>query len=76
MKVDPAKLKSEGDDQPECHCSDRHAAVACRSCGREVPYDYWCETCQQLVADKRCPGCGLKARKVRPSQPMPKARAA
>lgn len=26
---------------------------------------YWCETCQRPVPEKRCPNCGLKARKVR-----------
>lgn len=26
---------------------------------------YWCQVCRQAVAEKRCPLCGLKARKLR-----------
>jgi predicted RNA-binding protein with PUA domain len=29
------------------------------------PPGYWCDICQQVVTDKRCPLCGLKARKMR-----------
>ena len=27
---------------------------------------FWCEACQIAVAEKRCPLCGLKAKKIRP----------
>lgn len=37
---------------------------ACLFCiGQELLY--WCDSCGQAVAEKRCPLCGLKARKMR-----------
>ncbi len=38
-----------------------HCTV-CRQ--REMP-GYWCDVCEREVAEKRCPLCGLKARKIR-----------
>lgn len=37
----------------------------CWECGGGIPLPYWCETCQRMVPEKRCPNCGLKARKIR-----------
>ncbi|MDO9308446.1 MAG: hypothetical protein Q7V04_05225 [Deltaproteobacteria bacterium] len=52
-------------DKREC-CSDKNDAdPACRACGISAPLAYWCETCQRQVAEKRCPGCGLKTVRVR-----------
>lgn len=50
-----------------CACTtetETDSGVNCRSCGVDA-LPYWCETCKQLVADKRCPTCGLKCIKVR-----------
>jgi len=52
-------------DKKECNCVAKKAETACLTCGNEAPLLYWCETCQQLVPDKRCPNCGLKSRKAR-----------
>ncbi|GEM_PF-1967069 len=48
----------------ECSCNDRDREGACRVCGIDEPLPYWCETCERPVAEKRCPCCGLKARKM------------
>ena len=37
----------------------------CPVCGEREQPDYWCEECEQVVPKKRCPLCGLKARKIR-----------
>ena len=45
-----------------CPCGA--TATSCPFCaGQELPY--WCDTCRRAVAEKRCPLCGLKARKFR-----------
>jgi hypothetical protein len=38
--------------------------AACKGGCLQVALPYWCETCRRAVAKKRCPGCGLKARKT------------
>ena len=48
----------------ECDCSDNGPEMACRMCGSDTTLPYWCETCQRLVPEKRCPCCGLKAQKA------------
>lgn len=52
-------------DNKRCNEGENDSQMTCRTCGYGAPVLYWCETCQQLVPDKRCPGCGLKTRKVR-----------
>lgn len=52
-------------DNKQCTCNATKTGVECRSCGTDMLLPYWCETCKQLVAEKRCPDCGLKCRKVR-----------
>ena len=52
-------------DRQGCCCSDEDTKISCELCDSEAALPYWCETCQRLVAEKRCPCCGLKARKVR-----------
>ncbi|MBW4056197.1 MAG: hypothetical protein HIU83_12515 [Proteobacteria bacterium] len=53
----------------KCSGSENNPQQTCRACEKGAPQLYWCETCQQLVPDKRCPGCGLKTRKVRQPEP-------
>jgi hypothetical protein len=48
----------------ECFCSRKHPEEGCPECCTS-PLEYWCEVCQQNVPEKRCPFCGLKARKMR-----------
>lgn len=50
-------------NEKECNCSEKDNELTCRSCSSATP-PYWCETCQRLVPEKRCPECGLKCRKV------------
>jgi len=45
--------------------SDEQPDAACKSCRKGEPLLYWCEVCAKAVAEKRCPSCGLKARKMR-----------
>lgn len=53
-------------DENGCNCHGKHPETPCRICGGTW-FPYWCETCERLVPEKRCPFCGLKARKVRRS---------
>jgi predicted RNA-binding protein with PUA domain len=39
---------------------------SCSTCNPEGFPLYWCESCQETVEDKRCPLCGLKAKRMRP----------
>lgn len=57
-------------DREECNCDEQEIGKTCPMCTAEVALPYWCEMCERLVAEKRCPGCGLKAKKVR--RPPPK----
>ncbi|HEX8960524.1 MAG TPA: hypothetical protein VF775_03045 [Geobacteraceae bacterium] len=48
----------------ETKCTCGREGEACPVCGeREIPV-YWCDGCRRAVAEKRCPLCGLKARKT------------
>jgi predicted RNA-binding protein with PUA domain len=49
----------------ECDCNEDNSGTECLTCDRILLLSYWCETCKRPVAEKRCPGCGLKSRKVR-----------
>ena len=46
-----------------CSCGTGEGK-SCPACGGEQAA-YWCESCKQVVDDKRCPLCGLKAKKLR-----------
>ena len=46
-------------------CTDEKAGNICGSCEKKPQYHYWCEVCEKAVEEKRCPFCGLKARKIR-----------
>ncbi len=49
----------------KCACAGGKPGEGCPACAeRELPA-YWCDSCRQAVAGKRCPLCGLKARKRR-----------
>ena len=37
----------------------------CTGCGDLEMPGYWCNVCEREVAEKRCPFCGLKTRKLR-----------
>ena len=54
----------------ECNDNEKDDEKTCALCEQNIALPYWCETCERLVPEKRCLGCGLKARKVR--QPQPK----
>ncbi len=41
------------------------AAETCPVCGKVEHQVYWCEVCDRVVPEKRCPFCGMKARKKR-----------
>jgi predicted RNA-binding protein with PUA domain len=53
--------------KPGCSC--QLPAGACQACGAEEIFSYWCEQCERSVPEKRCPYCGLKARKKRQEPP-------
>ncbi|BCS54936.1 hypothetical protein [Geobacter sp. SVR] len=36
----------------------------CPCCETDQSCGYWCETCRRPVAEKRCPLCGLKTKKI------------
>ncbi|OGU00699.1 MAG: hypothetical protein A2079_00495 [Geobacteraceae bacterium GWC2_48_7] len=57
-------VRTDMEKQEEC-CSGKNTDKKCRECESGTTLPYWCETCQRLVPEKRCPYCGLKARKVR-----------
>jgi hypothetical protein len=38
---------------------------SCAAWGKGEPPRYWCEVCEKELVEKRCPSCGLKARKIR-----------
>jgi len=44
---------------------EEKATAPCASCGQKPQLRYWCEVCEKVVDEKRCPSCGLKTRKVR-----------
>lgn len=52
-------------DREEGNDNAKDAGKTCPLCDQGIALPYWCETCERLVAEKRCLGCGLKARKVR-----------
>ncbi|MDD2542369.1 MAG: hypothetical protein PHH28_15205 [Desulfuromonadaceae bacterium] len=54
-------------DDKKCNNGKNNPQRTCWACEKEAPLIYWCETCQHLLPGKRCPDCGLKARKVRQS---------
>jgi len=48
----------------KCRCG-ANPRESCPVCEKWDLPAYWCGICGQVVADKRCPLCGLKARKMR-----------
>ena len=49
----------------KCTCGMVKTEVACPVCEERKLPGYWCDVCGRTVAEKRCPLCGLKARKIR-----------
>jgi hypothetical protein len=56
---DPVRKEAGG----KCACCGE--LTPCRFCGEAEDTGYWCDVCGREVASKRCPLCGLKARKIR-----------
>lgn len=50
----------------KCMCGCGQPRAECPVGGGNNTPTYWCEVCEREVAEKRCPLCGLKARKLRP----------
>jgi hypothetical protein len=53
-------MKSERSECEEKSCDK------CQNCQEDELLLYWCEQCNQAIAEKRCPLCGLKARRMKP----------
>jgi len=51
--------------EEKCVCGREGEEGACAACGEREAPAYWCDHCGQTVYEKRCPLCGLKARKMR-----------
>jgi hypothetical protein len=50
----------------KCGCGGKHQQLGdCAACHGEAIFPYWCDSCERAVPEKRCPYCGLKARKQR-----------
>jgi len=56
-------------EQNKCACSKEHQQGSCAACHSEEIFSFWCDSCERSVPEKRCPYCGLKARKKRLSGP-------
>ena len=52
-------------EQKKCGCGDGHRQGGDGACHCEAIFPYWCDSCERSVFEKRCPYCGLKARKKR-----------
>jgi predicted RNA-binding protein with PUA domain len=49
----------------KCACGKEDQQESCAVCRSEEIFSYWCDSCERSVPEKRCPYCGLKARKKR-----------
>lgn len=47
----------------KCGCGDEKHEGGCQGCRMDDIFSYWCESCNRAVAEKRCPYCGLKAKR-------------
>jgi predicted RNA-binding protein with PUA domain len=45
--------------------TDERGKAVCAARGGRQPLPYWCEVCERAVPEKRCPYCGLKAKRIR-----------
>lgn len=61
--VEREKKSIERPDE-NCLCIRKKSKDGCMACSSEAAA-YWCDVCNQTVSVKRCPLCGLKARKLR-----------
>ncbi|WP_298270684.1 hypothetical protein [Geobacter sp.] len=50
--------------EPQCRCAEGKPGEKCPFCMGEERW-YWCEVCREAVADRRCPRCGLKTKRMR-----------
>ncbi|UFS71993.1 hypothetical protein LPW11_07315 [Geomonas sp. RF6] len=56
-----------GGGQSQESCGSGQNESSCGGCGGLDLDLFWCESCRRPVAEKRCPLCGQKARRARPS---------
>jgi predicted RNA-binding protein with PUA domain len=56
-------------DKNNCACGKEHQQESCAACRSEEIFSYWCDSCERSVPEKRCPYCGLKARRKRQNGP-------
>lgn len=54
----------------QCGCG---AGQKCPHISDIVNNEYWCDACERISPEKRCPLCGLKTRKIR-GETMPEGR--
>ena len=52
-------------EQKKCGCGEEHRQGSCAACPGEEVLSFWCDSCERPVPEKRCPYCGLKARRKR-----------
>jgi predicted RNA-binding Zn-ribbon protein involved in translation (DUF1610 family) len=48
----------------KCRCAGNKPGEDCPDCGADESLLFWCDTCEEAVPEKRCPLCGLKAKKI------------
>jgi hypothetical protein len=58
-------MKESAMAEKKCGCGEDHGQGGCAGCDSEQVFSYYCESCERSVPEKRCPYCGLKARKKR-----------
>jgi hypothetical protein len=51
-------------DEKTCACVGAEPEGHGRRCDGEERLAFWCDICRRPVAEKRCPGCGLKTRRM------------
>ena len=49
----------------KCRCGMEKSGEVSQVCEACKQAGYWCDVCKRIVAEKRCPLCGLKTRKIR-----------
>ena len=54
--------------ETHCSCGSTKNGMDCPACRERRELPYWCESCRQAVTEKRCPLCGLKAKRIREKQ--------
>jgi predicted RNA-binding protein with PUA domain len=55
-------------EERKCGCGGESRQDSCAGCHEGI-FAFWCDSCERSVPEKRCPYCGLKARKKRSNDP-------